>query len=214
MSITALEHNSAVERLACRVELACATVELCDAYRGMLLRRWEAEGRGEAMDLEAHAAMIREHYIDNLCAFLTAWQRGSSAVENMRVIEVAVHGYADRPDVDEQTRAAGERMFLDFMRKAVWRAPAMDGAAVDTTATDAAMGDLEGRLEALLLACKAAGGKPRDPATTAAIGAVGGVIGSALQRGYEAGRLQVALDWWATATGGPQINVSVGASEE
>ena len=101
--------------LAVRTELAYATVELCSAYLDMLRRRHEADLHGEPMDLGARVLMVNDHHIEECRAFLAAWQRGGTVEENLRVVQVAVHGFARQFEVDELTQAAGQRMLVDFM---------------------------------------------------------------------------------------------------
>jgi hypothetical protein len=100
---------------AARTELAYATVELCSAYLDMLRRRHEADLHGEAMDLGARVLMVSDHHIEECRAFLAALQRGGTVEENLRVVQVAVHGFSRQFDVDQHTLAAGERMLVDFM---------------------------------------------------------------------------------------------------
>src|SRR4051794_7826727 len=49
--------------LAARSVLACATVDLCDAYLGMIRQRYEVEMTGRIMDLAAREQMVRDGYI-------------------------------------------------------------------------------------------------------------------------------------------------------
>jgi hypothetical protein len=197
--------NATVARLAARADLTFATADLCNAYRGMLLRRWEADDRGDAMDIQARTQMVLDHYIDQTRAFIAAWQKGASAVENMRVIETAVQGYSEQFNVDDQTKAAVGRMLLDFMRGAVWRLPAPgSAAAADGDPVDVALIDLERRLETLRVASRAEGSvlpPHHGPATTAALSGVQKALDSAVRAGVERRRMQIALEWWAKATG-------------
>jgi hypothetical protein len=208
------QHEREVASLATRAELACATAALCEAHRSMLRQRHEVEARGDVIDFAACVRMIQECCAAELRAFVAAWCKGTDAVENMRVIEAAVLGYAEQFDLDDDTRAGIERLFLDFMRKAVWRLPAPGSATpIDGDRVGAAMANLEGRLEELLAACMAEGGDPRGPATSAATHGVLVAIGTTLRLGYGLERLQLGLDWWtkaAEAIGAPRLTVEVG----
>jgi hypothetical protein len=212
--------------LAAHSGLACATVEMCSAYVGMLRQHQEATERGEVMDLAARVRMVHDDYLDEWRAFLGAWQRGNSRAENLHMIDVAVRGYASLFDVEEHTKAAGERLLLDFMGGAVRRLPAPAPeplppepeprpaqrragarALAAWMLSDPRMGGLERRLEALLAACATEGGDRHGPATTSALEAVAEAIGSALARGVELDCMQTALDRWADGTDGPRITV-------
>ena len=70
------------------------------------------------MDLAACGRMIHERYNRELRDFFIAWHRGGTAAGILRVVEVAVRAFAQEFGSDDQTRAAGERMLLDFMRHA------------------------------------------------------------------------------------------------
>jgi hypothetical protein len=118
-----LASNLTVACLVARADLTHAVVELCEAYRGVLREHCEATDRGAAMDLAAREQLVEGHCTAEFRVFIAAWRQGSSAVENMRVIEVAVRGYSERFEPDDGVMAAAERLFLDFMRKAVRRLP-------------------------------------------------------------------------------------------
>jgi len=210
MANTVPHADDAVAQLAARVDLACAAVALCDAYRGMLLRHWEADDRGQDMSLGARANMIRDYYSGELRAFLAEWQRGASAVENMRVIETAVRGYAAQFDVNDHIKTAGSRMLLDFMRDATRRLldPAQTGApAADQDDTGAALRRLETCLDDLMAACRSAGGNYQCGTVQTACRATESAIVVLLDDGYDLGRMQIALDWWSEAVDGPRIEV-------
>ena len=71
------------------------------------------------------------------------------------------------------------------------------------------MGDRAEQLAALLRAVQAEGGDGQGESTRAAIEGVRDAIGAALARGVGAELMQLALDQWRTATGGPRITVLV-----
>jgi hypothetical protein len=194
--------------LAGRAELAYATVAMCSAYLGMLRRHHEAQERGELMDLAARSRIVREHYGTECETFFVAWQRGGSSAESLRAVEVAVHGFAGQFDSDDHTRAAGERMLLDFMRHAIARHPAQPrpGAVIFADPLMAGLGE---RLEALLAAYGAEGGDQNGEATRDAVAAVREAIGATLAGGCALERMQAELDRWTDATGGPAITVTV-----
>jgi len=133
---------------------------------------------------------------------------------------VEVARYALRPLLDRTPAAA---LIDDLLRvdepqppaeptPAERRATAM--AAANWALSYPDMGDLAERLAALLVACEAAGDDTTGQAVTAAVEAVRGATEAALHRGCEVEVVQFALREWSRATGGPQINVNVGASEE
>src|SRR5450631_218323 len=117
--ISSLIPHLTVRDLAARAELACATIDLCDAYRETLLLCLDANDCRRFMHIGARETLMREHHAGQREAFNTAWRHGPSAVGNMRVIEAAVEGYAEFFNVGDHIKAAGERMLLDFMRGAV-----------------------------------------------------------------------------------------------
>jgi hypothetical protein len=97
-----------VASLGARAELVCATAELCEAYGGVLREHYESGEGGAPMDRAARTRLVGARCAAEYRAFVAAWQRGSSAIENMREIEIAVQGYADRFDLDENTKAGVE----------------------------------------------------------------------------------------------------------
>ena len=202
--------GDAVAQLAARIDLACATITLCDAYRGMLRRRWEADDRGQDMSPAARMQMIQHHYSGELRTFLVAWQRGASAIENMRAIDSAVCGYAAQFDVADAVKAAGERLLLDFMRWVTRRLPAPGQAGVppeNQPAMDAALDRLEACLDDLTAACRDAGDDYERGAVKAACQTTEAAVVAVMDCGYDLGRMQIALDWWSEAVDGPRIEV-------
>jgi hypothetical protein len=93
-----------------RARLAIATVELCEAWRRILI-----DGREEA-DV---APDLRADYDEKGREFFMGWKRGDSIAENIHTIEVAIWGYARNFKVDEPTKAAAEKVFLAFIRPAI-----------------------------------------------------------------------------------------------
>jgi hypothetical protein len=202
--------------LAAHSGLACATVEMCSAYVGMLRQHQEATERGEVMDLAARVRMVHDDYLDEWRAFLRTWQKGNSRAENVHVIDVAVRGYANLFDVDEHTKAAGERLLLDFIGITVQRLPAPGPLPRERTGARAlaawdAVGPAHGRPAAPpgspADGMRVEGGDRHGRATTSALEAVAEAIGSALDRRVELDCMQTALDRWADGTDGPRITV-------
>jgi hypothetical protein len=87
--------------------------------------------------------------------------------------------------------------------------PSERRAAIEAIArcmlSEAAMGDLDARLAALLAAMEADAGDRRGQRTADAIKAVRGAVEAALRQGVDMETMQAALDRWAEATGGPEI---------
>jgi len=209
MSIATIRKADEAAGLAGRAHLACATAELCEAHRSALRVFCDAWQRGEASALLQREQIVAAQCAKELPAFLAAWHCGRSAMENMRVIEVAVHSYAGWFNTDDAVRGGIERLCLDAMRKVVRRLPdpQHEGVHERTSAgeTHRAMDGLEACLEALL----AAHGADRDTGGHATMAAAQAVTDAAavavLGHGYDLGRLQIELEWWSRATGGPAM---------
>jgi hypothetical protein len=201
-----------VASIVWRARLACAAVSLCEARRRLLRHCLEAEDGARAV-ASAGVQMVQDHCAGEISAFLTAWQKGTGVVANMRVIETAVEGYAQQFDLDDGTRAAVERMFLDFMRYATRRLPdpgrETSANQVDSNAADAALDWLESYLEALLEAHRVSGGEQTRQGVQMALRVAAEAAGTVLEHGYSLQRLRISLDWWCRAVGIPRIEMEV-----
>lgn len=201
-------HEREVNQLGVRAALATATIDLCEAHRGGVLREFcGAWSHGKAKDIGERARMIDKHCAAERRAFLAVWRRGSSAIDNMRVIETAVQGYTEMFDQSDEVRTAVERVSLGLMRSTVCclsaageESPGHEAAIVD------AQDSMDQQLDAVLEALRANGGTTDDAAIQASQDAEEAVR-HLLELGYDPERLQIELDWWSRATGGPAVRI-------
>jgi len=118
------------------------------------------------------------------------------------------------------TKASSLWKMLDETAPAELESPAPDPtpeqwrtgrlAIAEWMLSDLDLAGLAERLGALQCACDA-GNAQGDPGAAAALQAVGAVISDILARGVELELVQMTLDAWAAASGGPQIRLSPGA---
>ncbi len=212
-------HERGIAALAARAELACATAEVCSAYLAAFVCFNEAVARGEVAN-DAVKVQLLTVQADVFRAFFAAWHRGASTPDNLRVVEVAVHSFVQTFGCTDDIRVKAERWLLDAVVGPMRRLPVLpavqsaDGEPsrnwTGPTLAHPGMGDVGTRLASLMDALQGDGGDMQGDATRGAVEAVRDSIGAALGRGVEPERMQIALDHWHAATGGPRIVVHIG----